>query len=300
MNIRKVDTFSGHRDSVFTIISDHTSHGFYSSGGDGYVIQWDLNKPDLGKLVARAGASVYALALNSADQTLWIGQNYEGIQVLDTVNNKVEKTSKITAAAIFDIQIFGNNALIALGDGVIVVMDLVTFSIRKHLKVSAKSVRSIAVNPVTNEFATGDSDSNVHIFDLDGFTLKKTITSHANSVFSVKYSPDFNHLFTTGRDAHLKIWDVNDAYGIVADIPAHMYAINDIAFSPDRQLFATCSMDKSVKVWDAATFKLKKIIDRARHAGHGTSVNKLLWTTFENQLISCSDDRMISVWEVAE
>jgi WD40 repeat protein len=53
-------------------------------------------------------------------------------------------------------------------------------------------------------------------------------------------------------------------------------------------------------VWDAQTFKLKKIIDRARHAGHGTSVNKLLWTTFENQLISCSDDRTISVWEVAK
>ena len=64
MNIRKVDTFSGHRDSVYTIISDQASQGFYSAGGDGFVIHWDLNKPDLGKLVARAGMSVYALALN--------------------------------------------------------------------------------------------------------------------------------------------------------------------------------------------------------------------------------------------
>ena len=96
----------------------------------------------------------------------------------------------------------------------------------------------------------------------------------------------------------LKIWDVADDYKMLADIPAHLYAINDIAFSPDGAFFATCSMDKSVKVWDSQGFKLKKIIDRARHAGHGTSVNKLLWTTFENQLISCSDDRMISVWEV--
>jgi hypothetical protein len=46
---------------------------------------------------------------------LWIGQNYEGIQVLDSINNKIEKTSKITTAAIFDIQIFGEKALIALG-----------------------------------------------------------------------------------------------------------------------------------------------------------------------------------------
>jgi WD40 repeat protein len=300
MNIRKVDTFSGHRDSVYTIISDHTAHGFYSAGGDGFVIHWDLNKPDLGKLVARVGVSVYAMALNRADNSLWIGQNYEGIQVLDSINNKIEKTSKITTAAIFDIQIFGEKALIALGDGVVIVMDIPSFSIQKHIKVSSKSIRTIAVNAATNEFAVGDSEWNVNIFDLDGFSLKKTIQSHSNSVFSVKYSPDGKYLFTTGRDAHLKIWDVNDAYGMVTDIPAHLYAINDIAFSPDRTLFATCSMDKSVKVWDAGTFKLKKIIDRARHAGHGTSVNKLLWTTFENQLISCSDDRTVSVWEVTE
>jgi WD40 repeat protein len=300
MNIRKVDTFSGHRDSVYTIISDHTAHGFYSAGGDGFVIHWDLNKPDLGQLVARVGVSVYAMALNRADNSLWIGQNYEGIQVLDSINNKIEKTSKITTAAIFDIQIFGEKALIALGDGVVVVMDIPSFSIQKHIKVSSKSIRTIAVNAATNEFAVGDSEWNVNIFDLDGFSLKKTIQSHSNSVFSVKYSPDGKYLFTTGRDAHLKIWDVNDAYGMVTDIPAHLYAINDIAFSPDRTLFATCSMDKSVKVWDAGTFKLKKIIDRARHAGHGTSVNKLLWTTFENQLISCSDDRTVSVWEVTE
>ena len=57
-------------------------------------------------------------------------------------------------------------------------------------------------------------------------------------------------------------------------------------------------MDKSVKIWDAETFKLLKVIDRARHAGHGTSVNKLLWTQFDNQIISGSDDRTISVWKL--
>jgi len=298
MNIRKVDTFSGHRDSVYTIISDNTSHGFYSAGGDGFVIQWDLNKPDLGNLVAKAGVSVYALALDKVNQSLWIGQNYEGIQILDIPGNKIHNTAKITTAAIFDIQIFNGKALLALGDGVIVVMDINSFAVQKHIKVSTKSIRSISVNPLTFEFAAGDSDHNIHIFDLDGFKLKRTIQSHTNSVFSVQYSPDGKYLFTSGRDAHLKIWDVADDHQLLADIPAHLYAVNHITFSPDGKLFATCSMDKSVKVWDSRDFKLKKIIDRARHAGHGTSVNKLLWTTFENQLISCSDDRMISVWEV--
>jgi hypothetical protein len=39
-----------------------------------------------------------------------------------------------------------------------------------------------------------------------------------------------------------------------------------------------------------------KVIDKARHAGHGTSVNKLLWTP--NRLLSASDDRSISAWDI--
>jgi WD40 repeat protein len=45
-------------------------------------------------------------------------------------------------------------------------------------------------------------------------------------------------------------------------------------------------------------FKLLKVIDKSRHAGHATSVNKVLWTDHQDQIVSCSDDRKISVWEL--
>jgi WD40 repeat protein len=57
-------------------------------------------------------------------------------------------------------------------------------------------------------------------------------------------------------------------------------------------------MDKSIKVWDAEALRLLKVIDRSRHAGHGTSVNKVLWSNYRDQLLSASDDRTISVWNI--
>jgi WD40 repeat protein len=300
MNVRKIDTFSGHRDSVYTIISDGTPSGFYSAGADGFVIQWDLKKPDMGKLVARAGSSVYALYFDERLNQLWIGQNFEGIQVLDVSSGQIIKSLKITTSSIFDIKIWQNMAFIALGDGVIVVMDIPSFSVQKHIKIADKSVRTIALHPDKQEFAVGDSNHNIHIFSLVDLSLKQLIQSHINSVFTVRYSPDYRYLLSMGRDAHVKVWDVENKYAPSGDIAAHMYAINHADYSPDTRFFATCSMDKSIKIWDSSTLKLRKVIDRSRHAGHGTSVNKLLWSAYENLLISCSDDRTISVWEILD
>lgn len=300
MNVRKIDTFSGHRDCVYTLISDPNGRWFYSAGGDGLVVRWDVSKPDLGELIAQVGASVYAMALDGDTGLLWAGHNYEGIQVLDPTQKQAVASMKIGPSPIFDIKIWREKAYLALGDGVIVVIDIPTFAIQKYLKASQKSVRSLAIREESAELVAGFSDMSVSIFDLTSLTLKKRFQAHTNSVFSVNFSPDQRWLVTGGRDAHLKVWDVLDNYRLAHDIPAHLFAINHIAYRADGAFLATASMDKSIKIWDATTFRLVKVIDRARHAGHGTSINRVLWVKEKNLLVSGSDDRTISVWEIQE
>jgi WD40 repeat protein len=142
----------------------------------------------------------------------------------------------------------------------------------------------------------GYSDHYIRIFDIDTLSMKQEWPAHGNSVFTLRYSPDGNFLFSGSRDARLKVWDVQAGYLQTAEIVAHMYAINHIEFSRDGKHFVTCSMDKSIKVWDLEELKLLKVIDKARHAGHGTSVNKLLWN--HDLLLSASDDRSISAWDI--
>lgn len=298
MLVEKVDTFGGHRDCVYALESGSTPEQFFSAGGDGSVVQWHLDRPDLGALVAQVPASVYALARHPASGLLWVGQNYEGLHLIDTDRKAQTASLKLTSAAIFDIKFSKNDAFVALSDGVVVVIDAGRVVVRKHLKASDQSARCLAINPVEREMAVGYSDNTVRIFDLETYILKRTIPAHTNSVFTVAYSPDFRHLLTAGRDAHLKIWDVENGYELQRDMVAHLFAINHLAFSPDGRFFATASMDKSIKIWDAETYRLLKVVDRARHAGHGTSVNKLLWTDFDQQLLSASDDRTISVWNL--
>ena len=298
IKVEKIDTFTGHRDCVYALEKSGEKHRFFSAAGDGFVVRWNLQNPDVGELIAKVGHSVYAMAYLQQENHLWIAENFEGIHVIDIETKHELRSLKLAPTNYFDIQIVGNQAFVAGGDGVISVIDIENFVFRKHIKASEMSVRCLALNPVERELAAGFSDNTIKIFDLQTLELKRVIDAHTNSVFALKYSPDFQFLLSGSRDARLKIWNVEQNYVLEEEIVAHTFAINNISYRPDNKQFATCSMDKSVKIWDAETFKLLKVIDRARHAGHGTSVNKLLWTDFDNQIVSCSDDRTISVWKL--
>lgn len=259
------------------------------------VVQWDVNKPDVGEVLAKVGRSVYCMALDIDSNYLWILENFEGIHVIDILSKKEVKSIKLAETYYFDIQFFQNYAYIASANGFLLKIDKQRFEILDTIKVSENSVRKIRFG--NEELALACSDNSIKILDYSSFSIKKVLEGHSNSVFALAYSENQDFLLSGSRDAHLKFWDTRDNYALKKDIVAHTFAINDIAFNHNFQIFATCSMDKTVKLWDAASFKLLKVLDKARYAGHGTSVNKLLWLS-DSLLVSAGDDRIISVWEI--
>lgn len=300
IQVTKKVTLTGHRDCVYTLERSAEVHKFYSAGGDGLVVAWDLEAPEQGELLAQVPSSVYALHYLAQEHLLLVGQNQHGIQVIDVAAKKVKKSVALPGGAFFDVLASAQHrqVYVAAGDGTLFILDRDDFSVSQALRYGTKSLRSLALNEAANELALGFSDHYIRILDAGNGQLKQQIPAHSNSVFTLAYSPDGRYLLSGSRDAHLKVWEVGQGYAEAASIVAHLFTINHITFSPDGRYFATCSMDKSVKVWDARSFRLLKVIDKARHAGHGTSVNKLFWSAHLNSLVSCSDDRTISVWDL--
>jgi WD40 repeat protein len=297
IGVEKVASLTGHKDSVYTLEGSGRDHIFYSGGADGMVAEWDLTSPDTGQLVAKLPNSIYSLKY-LPDNRLLIGHNFEGVHLIDLSSKKEIASAKVTDSAIFDIKSGAKHIYVATGDGTLVVLDKKNLSTVAKLKLSDKSLRCISLAGSRNVLAAGFSDHTIKLVELDNFTVLHSFPAHQNSIFTITYSSDGHYLLSAGRDAHLKIWDVQDGYSLKESIVAHTYAINNICYHPSGKYFATCSMDKSIKIWNAENFRLLKVIDKVRHAGHGTSVNKLLWSRYKEQLVSCSDDRSISVWNL--
>ncbi len=298
IKVNKLHSLTGHRDCVYSIVSGKNSTDLFSAGSDGTVALWNMESPETAELIAKLSNSIYALHYLPHQDQLVVAQNFQGIHLLDHTAKKELGSLKISKDYIFDLQSHEDKLFVASGDGSVSVVNLSNLKIIDQLVHTQKSARTMAISRARSELAVGYSDHYIRIFDLTNHQLKYEWKAHANSVFTLCYSPDSRFLLTGSRDAHLKVWDANLAFKNALDIVAHMYTINHITFSPDNKHFVTCSMDKSIKVWDSEGFKLLKVIDKTRHAGHGTSVNKLAWTSFNNQLASASDDRTISIWEI--
>ncbi|MBC6411298.1 MAG: WD40 repeat domain-containing protein [Ekhidna sp.] len=294
ISIKKHNSYLGHTDSIYTLeqVSDNE---FLSAGADGMVILWNLENPGEGKLIVKAPRSIYSLKYDEEEQFLYVGQNGQGIHKIDFNKKKEVGLINFGQHQLFDIEVIDDKLWVALAAGELVVLskDLQVLSRKKY---SSDRIRNIQV--FDNQIAVSSSDRKIRKINPETFEVTQELTSHKNSVFASKYHPSGKYLASVGRDAHIKVWDVNTNYTLRESIAAHLHTINDLVFRPDGRYFATGSMDKSIKLWDAHNFKLLKVLDKQRHEGHGNSVNALLWMRYNNLLVSCSDDRSISVWEI--
>ncbi len=298
IQVEKTGTYVGHRDCIYAISEGLSKEKLYSAGADGMVVAWNFDTPDQGELLVKLPNSVYALAFDKGLQRLWVGQNFQGIHAIDCISRQEIQSAAITTSTIFKIVFHNDKLYCACGDGTVVVLDANDLTSIARWRFSEKSARALVISPDGEQLAIGYSDHMIRIMSIRQGVVLHEIAAHENSVFALAYSPNGQYLLSGSRDARIKIWNVKAGYALQQSIAAHLYAINDIAFSPEGRYFVTCSMDKSIKVWDAETFSLLKVIDKSRHAGHGTSVNKVLWTEYNGYIVSGSDDRTLSVWNL--
>lgn len=294
--VEKKAHYTGHRDSVYALAQGTNEHTFFSSGGDGFLVVWDLRKPDTGQLMAQIPSAVYALYFHQPTQTLLVGQNADGIHAIDISQRKEAKSLHLGSFMIFDIRVLDNTVVVAAENGSIYLLDFQEFKLKKILNFSNKSARCLAISTKQDRLAVGYSDGFIRVFDTNTWDLVQQWQAHDPSVFTLQYSICGRWLVSGGRDAKIRVWDIAQNYIENQTIAAHLFAVNHLVYSPDGQYFASASMDKTIKIWNAANFQLLKVIDKARYAGHSSSVNKLLWQE-NRQIISVSDDKTAMVWD---
>lgn len=298
MTIRQIHTSTGHRAAIYALAPGADARHIRSAGGDGWIVEWNVDDPENGRLAASVETQIFCLCSLPERELIVAGNMNGGVHWIDRAAPERTRNVQHHGKGVYALLAAGEYLFSAGGDGILTRWSLETGRAIESYQLSNQGLRTIAWSPERRELAVGASDNSIYFLDSESFVLRKILAAaHDNSVFALAYSPDNRYLLSGGRDAMLKIWDLENDAVLKLEKPAHWFTINHIVYAPDKRFFATASRDKTFKIWDAATFELLKVVDTIRDGGHINSVNRLLW--LPDCLISCSDDRTIKFWDVS-
>ncbi|MEM9984001.1 MAG: WD40 repeat domain-containing protein [Bacteroidota bacterium] len=303
VEIEQLGEYTGHRGSIFAMVIDEDERYAYTSGDDGMVVRWDLHsKTDLGEGIMQTGSSIYTIALIPGRDLLAVGASDGTLSLIDLKARAVVATYRKTEGSIYglfydEVQdcLWGLHA-----HGALSAHRLPDLEEGYYHRIAQGNLRSLTPMLDQPYFFIGSSDEHIYVFDPRTKKLRSRWKAHEHSVFCLAVHPDAKYLISGGRDAFLRVWDLQASeFRNSHQIPAHNYTVNDLAFSPQRDYFITASRDKTLKLWDAYHFELLKVVDFARNEGHKHSVNRVIWLSKDNSVLSCSDDRRVLRWRIS-
>jgi WD repeat-containing protein 61 len=298
LTIKKAAEFKGHNSAIYALADDNIGPYIYSGGGDHYVVKWNI-KDGTNEAIAKTPNAIYAIFHNHLSNELLIGDAKGGFHVIDLVTNTEKKYIINHVGIIFNIGFSPDKTEIITvsEDGSYSLWDL-NYKLKISQKISNKRIRNYCFLADKQEIIF--CDSNGEFITIDSITHKIKSRKQANKeTFGtnfLKLSPSGKSMISGSRDAYLKVWDT-ETLELKLSIPAHNYSIYDLQFNTEGNMFATCSMDKTIKIWDNKLNLLRRI-DFKTDRGHQFSINKLIWTSKTDQLISAGDDKKIILWDI--
>ena len=155
-------------------------------------------------------------------------------------------------------------------------------------------VRSIAVEPGNDWFASGAADRTIKIWDLASGTLRVTLTGHVNAVRALVVSPRHPYLFSAGEDKTVKCWDL-ETNKVIREYHGHLSGVYCMEMHPTLDLLITGGRDSVARVWDMRTKAQTHTL-----GGHEQTVHSVLTNSTEPQVITGSMDSTIRLWDLVK
>ncbi len=298
--VNKLFHLTGHKAAVYALGASDDERLIYTGSSDKMIARWNIAEKKADNFAATMPLAVYQLLYDSKLNRMYAGSGGGAVHVIDLTSKKEIKNLILHPnAAIFDlIKVEKHNLIIsAAADGTIAAIDVDSFQLISKNKLCEQKIRSLCFIESLQVLLAASGDGYIRVLELPTLKVVNEFYAHGLSANKVIKHPTKDIILSGGRDAHLNIIEWPSCK-IIEKIPAHNFAIYDIAFNPKNSLFATASRDKNIKIWDANNMQFLYRIDKEKNEGHINSVNKLLWSSYENTLVSTGDDRSVMGWKI--
>ena len=170
MIIEKIHTCTGHKAAVYTLAPGRDERHFLSAGGDGWVVEWNLDDPETGQLLASVENQVFSLCRLSPHR-LVAGNMNGGVHWIDRDDPAQTRNIQHHQKGVFDISMAGAWVFTAGGEGSVTRWDRESGRSLESYQLSNQSLRAVAFSETKNELAVGGSGCSIYLLDAQTLAL---------------------------------------------------------------------------------------------------------------------------------
>jgi WD40 repeat protein len=283
----------GHIGAVRSLLFMPNSDIFYSSGGDGRILRWDLNSSNKSSRTLIDNNFINrSLAISNNNRWLACGTSASGIQLFNLNNPNTPPRYLEGHKGWVDALAFtpDNNGLFSAStDNSIMYWDLIKGT-NTVFATNENKINSITISPDGKHMAGGASDGKIILWNLGNNESSVLYQSGDNAITVLKYNNSGTKIAFGNKTGTLGI--LNLRTNKVARINGHAARINDLQFSPDDNLLATASYDGTIKIWDGNNLNIRPVIIK----GHEAWALSLAFNEDGKYLITGDDAEKIFVW----
>lgn len=299
MTYKNLKSLKGHKGAVYNLCKADEPYRFFSGGADRNIVLWNLESMKAEGVVAKSSTTIIALSYLKKQNLLFIGQVEGGVHVIDLNLGKEIHYLKAHNGYIFKIVQLEDKKemLFCSGDGSFSVWSTESFKMLYQKKCCNEKIRTAVDCSEINLVAIGLGNGKVQLFNRTDWSFHDEIAELPSSITALAFNTHTKRLLIGEKDAHLISYNFYTKQQSER-IAAHYWAIYDLAIEADGNRFASASRDKTVKVWNAEETKVLKRFEGFKDHGHTHSVNTLLWSEYQNLLLSSGDDGIIKIWSL--
>ena len=244
-------SFKGHAGDIKSIAFVPGKNEFFTSGNDGQILKWSLDKMDQTLQVIYSGSDIIDVLAVSPDAS-WLacGSSNSSIRMIPLKGNNLsyEMTGHTAGIKSLIFSYDGKHLYSAALDGKVLKWDIAART-SINLTSGQMEISSIDISSGGNYLAGISADGNVLVWNPESGSQSFRIETAGRKINVIRFNPADNLLAIGDAEGNVELWDI-EGHKMISRIKAHDSPVNDIRFNGQMNQMATAGNDQKVKIFD--------------------------------------------------
>ncbi|MBA7568337.1 hypothetical protein ES708_10058 [subsurface metagenome] len=288
------NSFSGHEGAVRSLAFLPSRKTFFSSGADGKILRWDLERSSSQpQVLINNNFSNRSLAISSNGRWLACGTGTSTIQIfnLNQPNNQPQ-LKEGHRGSVMDLDfIRGKDILISIGsDKSIIYWNLLSGE-KKTIVTHSTRIRTICASTDGKSVYGGTDDGKLIRWNISNGEARTVYDNKGNGIHAISINKNGSRIVMGDKPGNIIIVDLRSGKRI-SQVKGHTTRVLDISYSPDNTQIASSSFDGTIRIWNAGRLSESPVIITE----HESWVFAIAFSRDGKTLVSSSEKGEVYYW----